>query len=253
LVSFSQFADLVVARSSQELERAEAFVWFNALNDSHRSMTVSEIAECFVEARLARPNTSRLRDRLIKSPHALRAKGNGSFMSSREGDSLFSKKYPEILTPSANAILTPLSKTLRDHIAKFQSETTQEFLDEAASCMEHGHYRAAVVLSWVGAVSVMQEFVLKNKLDDFNRDAVANKVLRAPARSIEDMRDISKESQFLESLCRISMVDGATKKQLKECLDRRNNCGHPTEIRFGEAYVANHIEILVHNVFARFA
>jgi hypothetical protein len=100
---------------------------------------------------------------------------------------------------------------------------------------------------------VLQEYVLKNKIQEFNQDAVANKLLRAPAKTIEDMRDISKEAMFLDSLARISLIDDAVKKLLKECLGRRNNCGHPTELSFGEPYVANHIDILLHNVFSKFA
>jgi hypothetical protein len=64
--------------------------------------------------------------------------------------------------------------------------------------MEYRQFRAAVVFSWVGAISVLQEYVVRNKLDEFNADAVPNKVLRAPAKSIEDMRDSAKRVNFLK-------------------------------------------------------
>jgi hypothetical protein len=42
------------------------------------------------------------------------------------------------------------------------------------------------------------------------------------------------------------------KNELKECLDRRNGCGHPNSLKIGANTVAHHIEILLLNVFKVF-
>ena len=61
-----------------------------------------------------------------------------------------------------------------------------------------------------------------------------------------------KESDFLDVLERLSVLSNAVKKELKTCLERRNNCGHPNDYKIGEAQVAAHIESLIHHVFERF-
>lgn len=69
---------------------------------------------------------------------------------------------------------------------------------------------------------------------------------------LSDLRDISKESLFLDSLFRISAIDSSQKKALKRCLDLRNDCGHPSQLKLGNATVAGHIEALLLNVFDPF-
>src|ERR1700761_4335552 len=51
---------------------------------------------------------------------------------------------------------------LRTHISKITDTDTKAFLEESVSCLEIGLLRAAVVLSWVGAVSVLQREIIGN-------------------------------------------------------------------------------------------
>jgi hypothetical protein len=254
-VQLDEFATFLSARSKTELERAIGFIWFKTLANPKAETTVSEIVDMFYETRLGTANPTRLRQNLSASSKTLKGRSTNSFVLTSEAAKEQAERFPEISennrTPAA--ILTPFSIALRSHIDKLKDGKTREFLIEAVSCMENSNYRAAVVFSWVGAVSVLQEYILKNKLEEFNRDAIENKLLPAPAKTIEDLRDISKEGMFIDSLARISLIDNAVKKHLKECLGRRNNCGHPTELSFSEPYVANHIDLLLHNVFAKFA
>lgn len=251
-MELQEFANLLSARSNTELERAIGFIWFKTLSDSKAEISVSEIADMFFETRLGTPNPTRLKQNLSMSSSTLKGRTPGSFILNSSAAKKQAEKFPEAASKRSSLALTPISEALREHIRKLDDGKTREFLKEAISCMEAGNYRAAVVFSWVGAVSVLQEYVLKNKLNEFNKDAVTNKLLQAPAKTIEDMRDISKEGLFLDSLARISLIDSAVKKHLKECLSRRNNCGHPTELSFGEGYVAHHIDVLLHNVFGKF-
>jgi len=43
------------------------------------------------------------------------------------------------------------------------------------------------------------------------------------------------------------------KAELKQCLDRRNGCGHPNSLKIGPNTVAHHLEILLLNVFNKFS
>ena len=62
-----------------------------------------------------------------------------------------------------------------------------------------------------------------------------------------------KEAEFLRSLVSISMIGKNVKAELKQCLDRRNACGHPNSYKLGKNAVAAHIETLLLNVFGKFA
>ena len=61
-----------------------------------------------------------------------------------------------------------------------------------------------------------------------------------------------KESDFLDCLVRLSVLGKDVKEQLKECLRRRNSCGHPNSLQISANAAAAHLEILILNVFKRF-
>jgi len=62
-----------------------------------------------------------------------------------------------------------------------------------------------------------------------------------------------KEVDFLERIVAISMIGKNVKQKLKECLDTRNACGHPSSFKVGPLAVASHIEILLLNVLQPYA
>lgn len=64
-----------------------------------------------------------------------------------------------------------VATSVRAHLTKVASTDVKAFLEEAVSCFERGYHRAAIVLSWVGTVSVLHEHVINHKLDDFNNEA----------------------------------------------------------------------------------
>jgi uncharacterized protein YutE (UPF0331/DUF86 family) len=61
-----------------------------------------------------------------------------------------------------------------------------------------------------------------------------------------------RESDFLDVLDFLSIIGKNTKQQLKECLQLRNACAHPSTLQIGPHRVASHLEILILNVFSKF-
>jgi hypothetical protein len=45
-----------------------------------------------------------------------------------------------------------------------------KFLEEAVGCFENRYYRSAVILSWVGAMAVLEDYVVANYLKEFNTE-----------------------------------------------------------------------------------
>lgn len=112
--------------------------------------------------------------------------------------------------------------------------------------------RRAVVLSWTGAVAVLQDAVIASHLSDFNAEAVRRDAKWRAAKTADDLGRM-KESEFLNVLSAISVIGKNVKQELEKCLDLRNAAGHPNSLRFGENRVAAHLEILILNVFSVFA
>lgn len=145
-----------------------------------------------------------------------------------------------------------ISTSLRSHLATIQDDQIRAFVSEAIECFECGLYRGAVVLSWVGAVSLLYEYVLQNKLTKFNAEAKRRDSRWKVAKKREDFGRM-KEFEFLQILTAISIIDKSVKLELEKRLQLRNSCGHPTSLRISENIVAAHIEVLILNVFSQFS
>ncbi len=148
-----------------------------------------------------------------------------------------------------------VASSLRDAIKNITNPDTIAFLDEAISTFETGAYRSAVVLSWVGAVSLLQDQIVQHHLSTFNAEAT-RKDAHWRAAKVKDDLSRMKESDFLDIIESppISLIGKNVKEELKnQCLQIRNACGHPNSFKLGENRVAAHLEVLILNVFAKFS
>jgi hypothetical protein len=145
-----------------------------------------------------------------------------------------------------------VSACLRSHLATIADPDTRSFVEEAVTCHEMGLHRAAVVLSWVGAVSVLREYVVQNKLADFNAEARRRDPKWRTAKTGDDLGRMT-EYDFLQVLEGISVIGNSVKQELEKRLQLRNGCGHPSSLKIAENMVAAHIEALILNVFSQFS
>lgn len=153
---------------------------------------------------------------------------------------------PEMTSPAARE-----AQLLRMLIPDIKHADTRAFLAEAVSCAECSLFRGAVVLSWVGAVSLLYSLVLTKHLADFNTEATKRNPRWKPAKSADDLAAM-KESTFLEVLQVISAIGKNVKQELDECLRLRNGCGHPNSLKVGTNKVAAHLETLAQHVYIPF-
>lgn len=151
------------------------------------------------------------------------------------------------LSPAAVQVATDL----RIELVSIRSDETRTFVEEAIKCYEAELYRSAIVMSWLAAVDVMHAYVYNNHLQAFNAEAKRVDIRWKDAKTTDDIGRMS-ESDFLDRIATISVIGKNVKKELKDCLDRRNGCGHPNSLKVGANTVAHHIEILLLNVFRKF-
>ncbi len=144
--------------------------------------------------------------------------------------------------------------SLRKEIKKITAVDTIAFLEEAIICFEGNLYRSAVVLSWVGAMALLQDQIMQHNLAVFNSEAQRRDPSWKPAKAKDDLSRM-KESDFLDVIGSppVSLIGKNVKEELKNnCLQLRNACGHPNSLKLGENRVAAHIEVLILNIFSKF-
>jgi hypothetical protein len=144
-----------------------------------------------------------------------------------------------------------LQPTLRSYAAAITDAKIKMFVTETIGALEFKLYRAAVVLSWVGAVSVLYEVVLTSYLALFNAEALHRFPKWKSATTIDDLSRM-KEYDFLQVINSISIIGKNTKEELEQCLKLRNTCGHPNTHVVGEHRVTSHVETLILNVFSKY-
>jgi len=140
---------------------------------------------------------------------------------------------------------------LRNHLAKITDPQTRVFVEEAIKCHEAELYRSAIVMSWLGAVDVLQKRVHQHHLNSFNTEASRVNSRWRPAVSQDDIGKMG-ESDILDRIEALSILGKNVKAQLKACLDLRNGCGHPNSLMVSVNKSAAHIETLLQNVFEKF-
>lgn len=157
----------------------------------------------------------------------------------------------ELAGPLMNSPIPRVASSLREHLSNVIDLQTRSFVEEAVSCFETKQYRAAIVLSWVGAISVLQAHVVKCKLKEFNAESFRRNKNWKSAKSSDDL-GLIKEDTFLDILQSIGVIGKNVKLELKKGLTLRNGCGHPNSLIVAEHKVSAHIEDLILNVFSVF-
>jgi len=153
--------------------------------------------------------------------------------------------------PLIKPVVTKVASSLRTHLSKIANAQTAAFVEEAILCFESGYKRAAAVLSWAGAVSLLYDHVIKSELQAFNTEA-KKRFPKWKAAKKESGLAKMREYDFLQVLEAISVIGKNEKEELEQCLKFRNACGHPSTLKIGETRVASHIETLILNVYSQF-
>lgn len=161
------------------------------------------------------------------------------------------KRVAQLSGSVVSSVVPKIAANLRAHLAGINNLETVAFLEEAIRCFETKLYRAAVVISWVGAASLLYDYVVQHKLSEFNTEAKRRDTKWKDAKNKDDLANM-KEYDFLQVLCALSVIGKSVKDELEGCLKFRNGCGHPNSLKIGESRVSGHLESLTLNVFSKF-
>jgi hypothetical protein len=153
-----------------------------------------------------------------------------------------------VATSTQGTVAPKTAAGLRAHVTKLANADTRAFVEEAVRCFEGKLYRSAVVLSWIGALALLYDFVVAKKLKEFNAEALKRDAKWKAASNNDGLARMG-EHDFLQILPAIGVIGKNVKDELEICLKLRNGCGHPNSMKIAEHRVAAHIEQLMLNVF----
>jgi hypothetical protein len=183
------------------------------------------------------------------------SKGKGKVIALKAGWSLTTAGREYLVTNSyvskQQSVTVNEVEDLKKHAASIKNSQTKAFVEESIQCLENNLLRAAVVLSWVGAVSLLYDQIITDHLSAFNAEALRRDSKWKSAKTTDDLSKI-KEADFLNMLESLSIIGKNVKQELEQCLKLRNACGHPNSLKFGLRKVAAHIEVLILNIFSKF-
>lgn len=216
--------------------------------DADEPKTVSKIRQIAVGVGLRSVQKWNMSSVLARTEGLAVRMNDGWVLTVRGKDYLRTRELISVDSVAVGDIISDL----RQRLPGISDPNTRSFVEEAIGCLEAGLFRAAVVLSWVGAMSLVYDEVVKNHLAAFNAEAKRRAPKWRAAANADDLARM-KEHDFLNVLEAISVLGKNVKQELQNnCLKLRNACGHPNSLKVGQNRVAAHIEILVQNIFSKF-
>lgn len=142
---------------------------------------------------------------------------------------------------------------LHKFLSKVSSDNQRKYIAEAIACIDVNAPRATIIMVWAGVIDHLYDFIVNNKLAEFNNalHARSDHCKRINVVNKDDFDDIG-DKKFIE-VCRSSnIITNDIRKILDEKLGIRNSCAHPAVIEVHNAKVVNFIEDLVDNVILKY-
>lgn len=247
-MNIEQLVDSVESfESLPHRHQAMYMAFFYSVSEGKPNFTASEIEAKFRELHLDVPNyLAQVLHNLTKAkpPYLIKTKEGYVFQRGKrkEFESKFLGSTPVLVT----------SKTLRDLLPKIKSKEQNTFLEEAVKCFEIQAFRASVMMTWLLTMDVIYEYVIANKLRDFNAGVQAHGKYKKITFVNKDQFSEMKESEFIEVLRTSKIISNDIRKILVEKLDFRNTCAHPNTIAIKETKAIAVIDDLIENVIFKY-
>lgn len=146
------------------------------------------------------------------------------------------------------------SHLLRSLLLKVQEPHKRTFLQESIDCYEIGARRAAIALCWSLTVHHLYDFVISQKINEFNSALSKNTDKRIKVTSISNIDDFTEipEGKFIEMLRSSRIITNDVRKILDAKLGIRNTAAHPSLVMISEVKATDFIIDLVNNVILKY-
>lgn len=139
-----------------------------------------------------------------------------------------------------------LATSLRGTLSAIGDSAVQSYLEESIAAFEHGHRRAALILTWCVAYGILRDWLFRNHLAALNRVMGGWKKPTTIAK-LDDFQDIT-EAVVIDTARTAAVISKEQHKTLKQLLDQRNSYAHPTTKPITPSIVEAYIDTVIHEV-----
>jgi hypothetical protein len=226
-------------------DRIKLFGWWLHVHKNKPHFQSSDIRQCYERLHLAQPSSFGGYFTNLENRGDLLRSAVGYKLESRVRDAHEAKYGQRKTTIQVTHLLLSLPAQIPD-----LAERT--YFDEALICYKTSAFRATVVMVWNLAYAHLCDYVLKNKLSDFN----AGWLITFPGMhkskpkfivTIDDFRDKLKESEVL-AICRdADIITKNVYNVLQPALVKRNAAAHPSGVMIDQLQTVAYISDLVTN------
>jgi len=133
---------------------------------------------------------------------------------------------------------------VRSVLAGIRDAAACKYVEEAIKALEAGALRASVVFLWAGATQTIREECFAKGPAVLSAELLRHNQKASTVRRLEDLTAV-KDRDLLEATPGLGVFDNSQKKALVQCLDLRNQCGHPSSYWPRELRVKAFIEDVV--------
>jgi hypothetical protein len=228
-------------------EKIKLFAWFLHSHKGRDRFDPAAIRECYDAMGLEKPSNVNPYIQTLekKKPKEVLRDSRGFYLPKHIKDDLHQRYGQREITVQVTKLLAELPL----HVPDLAERT---FLDEALVCFKHEAFRAAIVMTWNLAYHHLGDFVLKNKLAEFNHRWPVNypgmhKNGAKQIAKMEDFADELKESEMIAICASARIITGDMQKALNAGLNKRNAAAHPSSAVISQVQTEAHIDDLVNN------
>lgn len=228
--------------------------WFLHAHDGKLTFMPADIGKCYDRLHLALPtgslgpyfaSLSKKGGQLLKNTQGYRLEG-----SSR---ALMENKYAQAKTA------VEISALLADLPAKLPTLAERTYLDEALICYSNNAHRAAIVMTWNLAYAHLCDYVVKNRLAEFNarwqQDHKGDH--KNGVRTIKVVSDFADEelgeAKVLKTCLNAGIIVKNVYNVLEPALKKRNAAAHPNDVSIKQVHVDSFIDDVVTNAILKLA
>jgi hypothetical protein len=230
--------------------RVLAVMYFKEKYEDIHALTVDQIAKALIISRVPRASKVNVSDVLSKAGHYVNLTGvTGKARLWTLTDTGRTKVRNLLDLPQSDVEIENDVETLKTLIAKITDADIKDYLDEALKCLNVGALRATVVFSWTATIRTIQVNLLLHGVHAVN---IAIQKHDLKSRFVNRLDDFAyvKDSVTLLAAMDLGDLDKNEKDTLKEALDLRNRCGHPSKYKPGIKKVSSYIEDIVSIIFS---
>lgn len=229
---------------STHLEKIVFFGYFITEVCNEPFFSFRTVTSSYEELNLAKPkNIHDLFSKLVNSK---------TIIPKNDGYALEGKTKKRIHSELDKPHTKEVEKSIQLLATKIRGPQEQEYFNEIVACYKIEAYRAAVVMTWILCIDHLYDYVLKNRVDQFNQALVKTKEKISVITTKDDFLEIRDEKRFIE-LCRTAgIITNDVRKILDEKLGTRNSWAHPSGIKIHPTKATNFLEEIVDNVILKY-